>query len=155
MPRIDPLVKPIVVLGGSGFIGTRLVARFKELGHETRIGDLKPSDRFSDLYTQCDVRNARTIQGILLGAGSIINLAAEHRDDVRPISRYYETNVEGARQVCLAATEAGIKTLVFTSSAAVYRLPALPCGRNWSLRALQSLRTDKARSRRNLSRMGR
>lgn len=126
MPLTGTQVKPIVILGGSGFIGTRLAARLKELGREIRIGDLKPSDSFSDLCTQCDVRNASTMQGILLDAGSIINLAAEHRDDVRPISRYYETNVKGARQVCQAATKSGIQTLVFTSSAAVYGFQPFP-----------------------------
>jgi nucleoside-diphosphate-sugar epimerase len=117
---------PIVVLGGSGFIGTRLTARLLELGHEVRIGDLNPSDGTPDLYTPCDVREGASMRGILAGAGAIINLAAEHRDDVRPISRYYETNVEGARQVCQAATEAAIQTLVFTSSAAVYGFQPFP-----------------------------
>jgi nucleoside-diphosphate-sugar epimerase len=63
---------------------------------------------------------------VLSGAGALINLAAEHRDDVRPISRYHETNVEGARQVCQAATEAGIQKLIFTSSVAVYGFHPFP-----------------------------
>jgi nucleoside-diphosphate-sugar epimerase len=50
---------------------------------------------------------------------SLVNLAAEHRDDVRPLSRYHETNVEGASQVCLAARHAGIQKIVFASSVAV------------------------------------
>jgi nucleoside-diphosphate-sugar epimerase len=113
-------IAPIAVIGGSGFIGTRLTSRFKELGQEVRIGDLNPSHSFSDLYTYCDVRNASSLQSVLSGAGAIINLAAEHRDDVTPITRYHETNVEGARQVCQAARDAGVQTLIFTSSVAVY-----------------------------------
>ena len=120
MPPIESNVNPIVVFGGSGFIGTRLVARLKELGHEIRIGDLELSKKFPELYTSCDVRNASTMRGILAGADAIINLAAEHRDDVRPVSRYHETNVEGARQVCLAARDSKVQTLIFTSSVAVY-----------------------------------
>ncbi|WP_243317480.1 NAD-dependent epimerase/dehydratase family protein [Geothrix paludis] len=111
---------PIAVLGGSGFIGTRLAARLVELDRAFRIGDLVPSHDHFDCYRPCDVRVADSMSAVLSGAGAVINLAAEHRDDVRPISRYHETNVEGARQVCRAASAAGIKRLVFTSSVAVY-----------------------------------
>lgn len=117
---------PIAVLGGSGFIGTRLAGRLIDLGQTLRIGDLQPSLTFPSHYFPCDVRKSDSLHAVLSDAGALINLAAEHRDDVRPISRYHETNVEGARQVCLAATEAGIKTLVFTSSAAVYGFQPFP-----------------------------
>lgn len=117
---------PIAILGGSGFIGTRLVGRLIELGENPRIGDLKPSKAFPDRYHFCDVRKADSLFTVLSGAGALINLAAEHRDDVRPISRYHETNVEGAKQVCQAATETGIRTLVFTSSVAVYGFHPFP-----------------------------
>jgi nucleoside-diphosphate-sugar epimerase len=122
----DSITSPIAVLGGSGFIGARLVRRMIELGLNPRIGDLQPSQAFPDRYLPCDVRKADTLRTVLPGASALINLAAEHRDDVRPISRYHETNVEGARQVCQAAKEAGIQTLVFTSSAAVYGFQPFP-----------------------------
>lgn len=117
---------PVAVLGGSGFIGTRLVGRLIEVGRNPLIGDLQPSQAFPDRSVACDVRRADTLRSVLSGARALINLAAEHRDDVRPISRYHETNVEGARQVCLAASEAGIQTIVFTSSAAVYGFQPFP-----------------------------
>ena len=117
---------PIIVLGGSGFIGTRLVSHFQDLGQPVHIGDLVQSSTFPDLQRTCDVRDAASMRSLLFGARAIINLAAEHRDDVTPISRYHETNVEGARQVCQAATEARIQTLIFTSSAAVYGFQPIP-----------------------------
>jgi nucleoside-diphosphate-sugar epimerase len=123
---LDAPSAPIAVLGGSGFIGTRLVGRLIELGQNPRIGDLQPSQTFPDRYLPCDVRKADTLRTVLSGASALINLAAEHRDDVRPISRYHETNVEGARQVCQAATKAGIQRLIFTSSVAVYGFQPFP-----------------------------
>jgi nucleoside-diphosphate-sugar epimerase len=45
---------------------------------------------------------------------------AEHRDDVKPISLYHQVNVIGAQNVCDFAEEAGTRTLVFTSTVAVY-----------------------------------
>jgi nucleoside-diphosphate-sugar epimerase len=107
-------------MGGSGFIGTRLTALLTEQRVPVRIGDLRTSEAFPDLWAQCDVRRHETMSEVARGASAIVNLAAEHRDDVRPLSRYYETNVEGALQVCLAARDTGIQHIVFTSSVAVY-----------------------------------
>lgn len=126
MKSTDQSLKIITILGGSGFIGTRLVGRLIESGWKIHIGDLRPSSAFPDLYYPCDVRNAESLRLVLSDADALINLAAEHRDDVRPITRYHETNVEGARQVCQAATEAGIQTLIFTSSVAVYGFQPFP-----------------------------
>jgi len=47
-------------------------------------------------------------------------LAAEHRDDVRPLSLYDEVNIDGARNICTVAREKGVQTIVFTSTVAVY-----------------------------------
>lgn len=54
------------------------------------------------------------------GSDAVINLAAEHRDDVTPKTLYDEVNVEGSRHVCDACTALSIRTIVFTSSVAVY-----------------------------------
>ena len=53
-------------------------------------------------------------------ATTIINLAAEHRDDVLPISKYYEVNVLGSKNVCKFAEKNNINKIIFTSSVAVY-----------------------------------
>ena len=52
------------------------------------------------------------------------NLAAVHRDDVKPISRYEEVNVGGARNVCSVCGELGVSRIVFASSVAVYGMGA-------------------------------
>ena len=46
--------------------------------------------------------------------------AAVHRDDVRPITRYYDVNVQGAINLCNGARASGVRTIIFTSSVAVY-----------------------------------
>ena len=50
----------------------------------------------------------------------MINLAAEHRDDVRPASLYDEVNVEGAKNLCKVAREKNIMKIIFTSSVVTY-----------------------------------
>jgi nucleoside-diphosphate-sugar epimerase len=52
----------------------------------------------------------------------VINLAAEHRDDVQPLSRYQEVNVDGARTLIRVAEREGIDRILFTSTVAVYGL---------------------------------
>jgi len=118
--------EPVLILGGAGFIGTRLTALLTGQDIPVRIGDLRPSETYPDLCVQCDVRQQETLSDVARGAGAIVNLAAEHRDDVRPLSRYHETNVEGATQVCIAARNAGIQKIVFTSSVAVYGFHPYP-----------------------------
>jgi nucleoside-diphosphate-sugar epimerase len=110
----------IVVIGGSGFIGTRLVRQLQAAGHNVRIVDKAASAAFPDLVTLCDVRDEAGLVDACAGADVIYNLAAEHRDDVRPISLYDEVNVEGARKTCVAAAKNDVQRIVFTSSVAVY-----------------------------------
>ncbi|MGA8161557.1 MAG: NAD-dependent epimerase/dehydratase family protein [Acidobacteriaceae bacterium] len=123
---VEPPAERVVILGGAGFIGARLADLLQGAGHAVCIGDLRESSAFPQLWKICDVRQATSVRELLEGATVLINLAAEHRDDVRPISRYRETNVEGARQVCIAAREAGVQRIVFTSSVAVYGFQPYP-----------------------------
>lgn len=59
----------------------------------------------------------------MAGQDCVINLAASHRDDVRPLSLYTRNNVEGAEHVCKIASEFDIHLIVFTSSVAIYGFP--------------------------------
>lgn len=120
----------VSILGGSGFIGTRLAALLTQQRAPFRIGDLRKSESFPEHWTECDVRRSESLSEIAQGADAIINLAAAHRDDVRPLSLYHETNVQGAEQVCQAARAAGIRKIVFTSSVAVYGFQPVPVDEN-------------------------
>lgn len=110
----------IALLGGSGFIGTRLTSDLLRAGHDVTIGDIEPSKSYPDLRVDADVRQLDTLLSSCAECDTIINLAAAHRDDIRPISLYYDTNVTGARIICQAAEKLGIKKIIFTSSVAVY-----------------------------------
>jgi len=112
----------IAVLGGSGFVGTRLIEILKD-DHEVTIGDLVPSEFYPELWRHCDVCVDDDLRAVMAGHDCIINLAASHHDDVRPLSLYTRNNVEGAEHVCKIATELGIHQILFTSSVAVYGFP--------------------------------
>lgn len=111
----------IDVIGGSGFIGTRLVRRLKNNEHsQVKIIDKAPSKSFPDLTTLGDVRSIDELRTSISQNSVIVNLAAEHRDDVRPLSLYDDVNVGGAKNICTVAREKGVETIVFTSTVAVY-----------------------------------
>jgi nucleoside-diphosphate-sugar epimerase len=117
----------ILVTGGSGFIGSRLVDALRAEGHRVTILDLVVNPRFRDITVQGDVADPAAVGRAMAGASAVFNLAAQHRDDVRPISRYYETNVEGMRVLCRQMDRQGIRRMVFTSSVAVYGFDTDDC----------------------------
>ena len=109
----------IDLIGGSGFIGTRLAERLQERREPFRLIDKAASHRFPEHHQFADVRDTDFLRRSMSG-GAVVNLAAEHRDDVRPLSLYEDVNVQGARNVCQVATEKGVRTIVFTSTVALY-----------------------------------
>ncbi|MCQ2584367.1 MAG: NAD-dependent epimerase/dehydratase family protein [Treponema sp.] len=140
----------ITVIGGSGFVGTRLVKKLLESGHSVKIADKRCSVAYPELWVRCDVRNAgdeknefpesltdsdtapgadekakklqpmHSLMEVIQGADVVINLSAEHRDDVSPKSLYDDVNVQGSENICKVCSEVGVKKILFTSSVAVY-----------------------------------
>ena len=108
------------VIGGSGFIGTRLCHRLKQAKRPFKITDKSISLIFPDETYFGDVRDVRDLRKSITEGSVLINLAAEHRDDVYPIELYDEVNVGGAKNICDVAREKNIQKIIFTSSVAVY-----------------------------------
>lgn len=114
-------MKFINIIGGSGFIGTRLSKRLTQRGNDkVRIIDKVMSKSFPDITSIGDVRDVGQLRDVFSDQSIIINLAAEHRDDVRPLSLYDDVNVGGAKNICTVAREKNVRTIVFTSTVAVY-----------------------------------
>jgi len=112
----------ILVIGGSGFIGTALIRELLSPGYYVRNFDKNPSLDFSELSTIADVRDRDALKEALKEVDVVFNLAAEHRDDVTPASLYYDVNVQGARNIVEAAELNNVKRIIFTSTVAVYGL---------------------------------
>ena len=113
----------ICVIGSAGFIGQNLCAKLCEPGFGMRLStiDIEPHED-SPRHVRQDI----SLDGLLSNPGlqdrldTIVNLAAVHRDDVKPFSRYFDVNVRGAELVCDLARRVGARRIVFTSSVAVY-----------------------------------
>ncbi len=110
----------IVVVGGSGFIGTSLCSLLSKGDLDFLVYDKKKSLAFPDKCVVSDVRSLSHLSDACSGADVVVNLAAEHMDNVRPLSLYEEINVGGAVNVCKTAELHKINRIIFTSSVAVY-----------------------------------
>jgi len=109
----------ITIIGGSGFIGSALCKRLINKV-EFSIVDKKISYTFPDKTSIADVRNIKDLKNAIQGESIIINLAAEHKDNVMPKSLYADVNINGAKNICAIAKEKNVQTIIFTSSVAVY-----------------------------------
>jgi nucleoside-diphosphate-sugar epimerase len=110
----------IYIVGGSGFIGTRLSRMLASTDTPFKIIDKAGSHTFPERVSLADIRSLDELNRVLADGGILINLAAEHRDDVQPKSLYDEVNVLGAKNLCQAARNKGIQKIIFVSSVAVY-----------------------------------
>jgi UDP-glucose 4-epimerase len=116
-----------LVTGGAGFIGTTLTNRLVREGHQVRVlDDLSAGDPSSldpdALFTRGDVRDRPKLWTLLQKADCVFHLAARvsTQESVLYPREYNDVNVGGT--VCLAEAirDAGVKRVVFTSSATVY-----------------------------------
>jgi UDP-glucose 4-epimerase len=142
----------VLVTGGTGYIGSHTVVELLAQGHDVTIidnlGNSKPGviDRIAKLTGKrprlvvADIRN-RSALGVLFAAGgfdAVIHFAglkAVGESVVRPLD-YYDNNVTGSIILFEEMAGAGVKMLVFSSSATVYGDPhAVPIREEFPLTA--------------------
>ncbi|HEY7326166.1 MAG TPA: NAD-dependent epimerase/dehydratase family protein [Gemmataceae bacterium] len=114
----------ILVTGANGFLGINLVWALREHGFAVRAFVRRPPcgpqwEGLEDVEIAIgDVRNPRQIERALEGVTGVLHAAALTRLVPSPRGDAYRTNVDGTRNVCTAALRAGVRRLVFTSTAA-------------------------------------
>ena len=119
-------MRKVCLIGGNGFIGTNLQAVL-ENEFETFSFD-KKNIKNSKNFIEGDVTNLATLEeGLNKNFDFLINLAAEHKDNVSPKSLYYDVNVQGSINICNVAKKLNINNIVFLSSVAIYGFSKTPC----------------------------
>lgn len=113
----------IAIIGGSGFVGSKLLKKLFETSNYNLINiDKQESADFPQITRIGNVMDKEQLINLLKGQDVVILLAAEHRDDVSPTSLYYDVNVQGMKNTLAAMEINGISRIVFTSSVAIYGL---------------------------------
>src|SRR5438876_10651323 len=126
----------ILVTGGAGYIGSHIVIELSAAGYAPLIVDdfsnSSPSvvPRLSEITghdVPCvtgDIRDRRLLAGTLSehAVAAVVHCAglkAVGESESRPLA-YYDSNIGGTIALAEAMADAGVKTIVFSSSATVY-----------------------------------
>lgn len=111
----------IVLIGGSGFIGSNLASKLKKKKIAFKILDIKINKELENFTTLVNILDKKKLVRHIPLNSIIINLAAVHHDDEKKRD-YYSVNVEGSKNICEAALLNKCKKIIFFSSVSVYGL---------------------------------
>jgi len=112
----------ILVTGGAGYIGGRLVESLLAKGKRVRVLDVRTAGAASLAQAgaelmQGDIRDREAVEAALSGCDSLFHVAALFEMWHPDQKAYYEINVEGTRNVLGTARDIGLGRVVYTSSA--------------------------------------
>ena len=124
-----------LVTGGAGFIGSNLVDRLLELGHEVVVIDNEYSDAHEQFYWnpkaqnyKYDIRDYENTRQLYDGVDYVFHIAAEARIQpaiLNPIEAV-SINSVGTCTVLQCAREAGVKRVVYSSTSSGYGMNQSP-----------------------------
>lgn len=119
----------LLVTGGAGYIGSVVATQLLEAGHEvTVLDDLSTGhrDAVPDGAALVEADLTETAD-VLQGVDAVLHFAAKAlvEESVAYPERYWQTNVVGTLGLLAAMQAAGVRTLVFSSTAATYGTPSV------------------------------
>jgi dihydroflavonol-4-reductase len=131
----------IFLTGATGFVGSAVLRRLLAVGHEVRVLARKNSDRRNIVDLPCevvegDLGDINSFKSSLKGCMGLFHVAADYRIWAPDPSEMNRINIDGTRDLLLAAAENGVGRIIYTSSVATLGLNAdrtpsnedTPCG---------------------------
>lgn len=122
-----------LVTGGTGFVGAHVARALNNAGHDVRILHRPSSklDVLEGLVFQSalgDVTEPEALRAACADCDWVFHVAAVADYWRADVSRLFAVNVQGTEHVLAAARDAGVKRVIFTSSAAAVGLnDQTPC----------------------------
>jgi dihydroflavonol-4-reductase len=123
----DLIIMKSLVTGANGFVGSAVMRCLLAAGHEVRClvrpgSDRRNLDKSTVEISEGDLRDTASLQRAVNGCDNLFHVAADYRLWVPDPETMYDINVRGTQALILAAAEAGIKRMVYTSSVATLGL---------------------------------
>ena len=118
----------ILLTGATGFVGSAVLRRLLKEGMEIRAlvrpaGDRRNLEGLPVEVVEGDLRDADSLVRACRGCGGLFHVAADYRLWTLDAAAMFAANVEGSRNIVLAAAEAGAGRIVYTSSVGVLGQP--------------------------------
>ncbi len=120
----------VLVTGGAGYIGSTAAAILLERGFEVTVLDDCSTGHTDAVpsgakFVQGSILDASVVGQALVGCDAVIHFAAKSLvgESVEKPELYYEVNVNGTKNLLAEMEKAGVKKLVFSSTAATYGEP--------------------------------
>ena len=122
----------ILVTGGNGFLGSHLVRQLVRRGHSVRVmvqpgTDLDRLDGLDVEVMEGDLLDQENLSRCCQGQETAVHLAAVVLD-WGPWELFRSVNIGGTRNLIRAASEQGVRRLVFVSSVAIHRYVGISAG---------------------------
>jgi nucleoside-diphosphate-sugar epimerase len=112
----------VALTGGTGYTGSRLLARLSARGDEVvalaRRGAERPSG--SATWIEGDLADPTALARLVDGADAVVHVAAVYRTAGHPDSYYRDVNVGGTERLLEAAAREGVRRFVHTSTVGVH-----------------------------------
>ncbi|MDR0389427.1 MAG: UDP-glucose 4-epimerase GalE [Spirochaetaceae bacterium] len=121
----------ILIIGGAGYIGSHVAREFLDRGYKVTVFDNLSSGLRENLFPEAsfihgDILLYQKLKEAMEGQEAAVYLAAFKavgESMIKP-EKYSLNNITGTVNLLNAASEAGLKYIIFSSSAAVYGEPA-------------------------------
>ncbi|GLW63950.1 UDP-glucose 4-epimerase [Actinomadura rubrobrunea] len=147
----------VLVTGGAGFIGSRVVSALLADGHRVRVldallpevHDTEPALPDDVEFMRGDVRDEDTVRRALRGVDAVSHHAAMvgRGREILDARRYADCNDVGTATLLVAMTEAGVERLALASSVVVYGEGRYRCREHGLVRPPRRAERDLAAGR--------
>ena len=125
----------VLVTGGAGYCGSRLVPQLLRSGYKLTVYDIMyfgddflPKDSPNLTIVQGDIRDTKRLSNAMAGHDAVVSLACISNDASFELDENLSTSVnfEAFEPMVLAAKNAGVKRFLYASSSSVYGVSDQP-----------------------------